>query len=212
MKEYIPLVTFSIGIILSIVSVFNREQEKGEKLQDEYFKILVSYFRAKQINKSLDIIDYFNRYKFKEICIPPYIFYLVDKNQREILEKVIQVDYWLNYPNMINNTFRVVDKFSRLMYFICIIAAFVVIGVCASGILFNMKFLIFYNGSHDYIIKSIGAVIASIFELIIIKVTMSFTKNMGKDIDEYNSGIRMINKFIKRKVKIYEKRKGKYYI
>ena len=49
MKEYIPLVTFSIGIILSIVSVFNREQEKGEKLQDEYFKILVSYFRAKQI-------------------------------------------------------------------------------------------------------------------------------------------------------------------
>ena len=41
---------------------------------------------------------------------------------------------------------------------------------------------------------------------------MSFTKNMGKDIDEYNSGIRMINKFIKRKVKIYEKRKGKYYI
>lgn len=215
MKDYMTLIVALIGVMISIISVFNKEQEKGEQLQYEYFKILYSYFELKNVNNLIDPIEFINRYKYKNICIPPYIYYLAEENEGEKLENVMKVDYWFNYPNVVNNTFKIVGKFSKITYFIGIIftaiatmgAIFMVFATVEK--VFDSVENIF---TYDFIKYFIAGIILCLLYILIPYIFRGITEDLGQEIDEYSSKKKTIERTIRKKLKIYNQRKDKYYL
>lgn len=215
MKDYIALISALISVVVAIVACFNKAQQKGEGLQEEYFKILIEYFEIEKVDSNIDALEYIRKFKYKKCCIPSYIYYVADQNDEEILKKLLVVDYWDNYPNVVNNTNKVLEKLDRLMYFsgkilLILWAMFVlcVIVIEPIGIIRNFPEI---NESNIFMIIVSTLIIDSML-IISVFISKNQVDSLGNELDSYSMNIKTINKTIKRKEKRYKKRIDKYYI
>lgn len=214
MKDYISLIIVCISNVISIIVVFNKEQGKEEMLQDEYFSIINSYFQIKNINADINPIEYFGKLKHKKVCIPPYIFYLVEKNQREKLEKILKVDYWNKYPNVVNNTHRVIDKFGKILYFFgYIFVTFIVCYTLATiyKMLQDVEYWFKGISINGFILFICLIAIMGIICCSSIYFLKQIIQSFGQDIDDYSCKNKTIEKKIKNKLNEYEKKENTYY-
>lgn len=215
MKDYIALITAGISVVIAIIACFNKEQEKGEKLQDEYFKILTEYFEIKKANPYMNTLEYIRKFKFKKCCIPSYIFYVADQNDEERLKKLLLVDYWDYYPNVVNNTNKVLEKFDKLIYFIGKIslilwAMFVLSVIVMEPISIISNFSKINEGNIFMII--VAALLIDSILIVSVFLSKNQVDSWGNELDIYSMNIKTIHKTIKRKEKRYKKRIDKYYI
>jgi len=216
MKDYLPLITVLASVIFAIITSFNKQQETGELLQDEYFKtILLAYYEVRKVRPDINAIEYINKFKFKKYCIPSYIYYVADQDDEEKLRKLLLVDYWDNYPTIINNTNKVMDKFFKIVYFLfnillmlMIVALLYLITTVITAIFTNLSEIL----NNGYIKIYIGILIISLAFFIVILVFKNNIISFGKDIDQYSMDIKTIKKIVVKKEKIYKQRKNKYYL
>ncbi|WP_455797541.1 hypothetical protein [Clostridium butyricum] len=229
--EEIKWTTIVITIITSIIALINNKQDKGDKLQEEYFKdILLEYFRVKNINPKIDIYEFLNRYKFKKICIPSYIFYLSDlTNERivkdldneKVLEQIMIVDYWTNYPNVKNYMSRIVYNLLNTVYFILgiIFSVFILVAtyciafyavICAQNIIHDLSIGEDINLS-IILSKNIWILIYSVL-LLVGSVLLNQSRKISLEyLNIYTSNKKSIRSIIKNKVRMYRKMTKKNY-
>ncbi|NOW92351.1 uncharacterized protein YxeA [Clostridium beijerinckii] len=215
MKDYIALITAVISIIIAIVACFNKEQEKGEELQEEYFKILIEYLEIKKVNPNIDVLEYIRKFKFKKCCIPGYMYYLADQNDKDRLEKLLLTDYWDYYPNIVNSTNKVLEKFNKLVYFTSKVSL-ILWGMFVLGVIFMEPIGLINNFSEinesNIFMIIVAALIIDSILILSFFLSKKQVDGFGNELDIYSMNIKTIQKTIRRKEKRYKKRAGKYYI
>ncbi|UEL48092.1 hypothetical protein [Terrisporobacter hibernicus] len=156
--------------------------------------------------------------------IPSYIFYLEDKNEKELLHKVLIVDYRNNFPrkrNSISNAINSIDGILRIALFyiyefmraLYIIAIPFTIIFLISTIIFNING---GSGSIDIGPITIPDIVFYIFMLIIIIIILKVSKCTqgkitNKIYDDYTMKEVEIQQILKKREKEYKNSKG-YYI
>ncbi|ENZ33479.1 hypothetical protein HMPREF1084_01948 [Clostridium butyricum 60E.3] len=230
MKE-INLISIVITIITSIIAIFNLKQKTEERLQDEYFKdILLEYFRIKNINPKIDVCEFVNKYTFKKTCIPNYIFYLADpanekitdgNDNKNVLEQIMIVDYWINTPNMGNYISRIIYSLlnTGLFIFGIILVSIMLIGIslivlyivlCIRNILYAL------SCGQDISYSLILANNSNLLFGAVLLLGGSLALNISRKIEVerlniYTSNKKSIRSIIKNKVRMYRKMTKKNY-
>ncbi|GAA0085286.1 hypothetical protein UT300007_17250 [Clostridium sp. CTA-7] len=224
--DYLKILGTCIATISAIVaffiSYFNNEQKKYYKLSDEYFeKVLVEYINKYNENKTINTVKYIKRnYQKKDYFIPSYVFYLVENDEKELLHKILVVDYSNKFPNDSNIVKKTIDSVYKHMtlviiftYILCTLAS-LIFGIMYLKILLETIYAYYNEGYHmlnkNNIISSIFMIILSM-GLSVVSIKMS--KFMINSIqDEYTMEKKKIEKIIERKNDIYIKKASKFYI
>ncbi|MGN2339819.1 hypothetical protein ACTFIN_17140 [Clostridium cagae] len=230
--EDVKWMALVISTITAGITYFNKKQNKGESLQEEYFnKILLEYFKVKHINPEFDTIKYINSYRFKNCYIPNYVFYLADSrtnritdefDNKELLEHILKVDYWINYPNMYNDVDKMFNKINKTIRFIeevisiiipvlflflaFSLAVLLLMKITSSFLnndLINMNMLLRNFGLYGFILLSMCW---------ISKLFGAITERSGSTLNEYTSDEKSIMNIIKKKERIFNEIKDKNYL
>ncbi|HDK7140060.1 TPA: hypothetical protein PTV74_003940 [Clostridium botulinum] len=226
-EDYIKIFGVISTIVTVIVTFFNKEQKKYEELSQNYFKeVLVPYFNEYRKNNNLNSIKFIKRKcNNKQYYIPHYILYLIDNDNKQLLHKVLIVDYWKIYPNNLNNILKAINSLSEifkfLIIFIYIISSFIFIYAILQSISFIWSEIFWISKGGSAIITigniSIPSILEGIILLIIGLLALSYSRfaysfTLNHIVDEYTININKINKILKRKEKIFIKSNAKYYI
>lgn len=206
----IKIATLVISVIITVNSF--SKLEKNKKLSDDYFeKVLSVYVKKYKCSANINPLNFVKRrFDISDYFIPSYIFYLVDKGEKEKLHKILIIDYREKFPSETNTIFEGMNKMITIASFILLLtySLVMVLAVIIGG------FLII-SSAIDIIFSRIGinslkAIISSIFifsiGIILRFVFISFIH------DEYTMKNKIIEKIVKRKEKNFDKNKDKYYI
>ena len=220
MESVISIVTSLIGCITLFVKTFFGKSQKREK--EYYEKILRPYVLELSKNKKLSTLSIVKGLADRNNDdIPKYIFYLLDNEQEEKLNKVLIYDYWSLYPNDDNTVYKVVDGFMKLVYYLLFFMALysIVYGILYvlngfSGVLLFLIELL-RNGRIE---GGIAKGILDILKLFFIGVCCLgvgvgiFIENTSMNEDRYDIKTKKITSMIKRKVKRYNKSSNKFMV
>ncbi|WP_455804031.1 hypothetical protein [Clostridium butyricum] len=228
--DKIPWVTILISAMTAIIAYYSSQQKKGETLQEKYFnEVLLKYFEEKATDPNLDIKKFISGYKYKNICIPSYMFYLSDNTDirtdvtnKELLEKIIVFDYWSNYPGLFNDNDRTVNKISKIVLFIeeLFMAVTISISVC---ILITLVLVVIVQILPELIVKNFDNVwnILKEYLLLILGITVvsgimfilnKIVKKGNSTLDIYTNDIAEIKKIIDKKYNKYMEIESNMYI
>ncbi len=225
-EDYIKIFGVISTIVTVIVTLFNKEQKKLEELSQIYFKeILVPYINEYRKNNNLNSIKFIKkRYGNKEYYIPHYILYLMDNNNKDLLHKVLIVDYWKIYPNNENSVSNTINSLTMIFNFLVIFSYIIMGSIFAFFIIQSIKFIcseLWINrgvsititignssipGVLEYIILLISGLLALVYSKFAYSFTLKYTK------DEYTININKIDKILKKKEKKFDKSSKEYYI
>ncbi len=226
LDDYIKIIGLIVPIMAFIGTIFNSEKNKTDKLKENYFeKLLAVYVNEYKSHRNLNAVKFINkRCTMNDYYIPSYIFYLEDKNEKELLHKVLIVDYRNNFPrkrNSISNAINSIDGILRIALFyiyefmraLYIIAIPFTIIFLISTIIFNING---GSGSIDIGPITIPDIVFYIFMLIIIIIILKVSKCTqgkitNKIYDDYTMKEVEIQQILKKREKEYKNSKG-YYI
>lgn len=207
----IKITTLAISVIVTINSF--SKLEKNTKLSDDYFQNVLSVYAKKyKCNININPLNFIKRkFDLSDYFIPSYIFYLVDKGEKEKLHKILMVDYNEKFPSKTNSIFNGIYNISTLAIFILlfIYCIFTTVVVISGGLLvICLIFDIIFSGKIDInYIRGIGiSILICIITISFILVSRNFIE------DDYTMKIKYIEKIIKRKVRIFDKDKNNYYL
>lgn len=203
-----------LSLIISFISTMNRfsKSEKISKLSEDYFEKVISlYVKEYRDNPSIDPLDFIKRkFDIRDYFIPSYIFYLVDKGEKEKLHKILLVDYREKYPNKQNSIFNGLDNIgATFMYILVFVYSTLIILAFISGIFLLPSLItdmVSYHTISNNNIRSIAIIILYFIIGIIIMFILQFDIH-----DDYVMKNKQIEKVIKRKEKEF-KNNNKYYI
>ncbi len=207
----IKITTLAISVIVTINSF--SKLEKNTKLSDDYFENVLSVYAKKyKCNVNINPLNFIKRkFDLSDYFIPSYIFYLVDKGDKEKLHKILMVDYNDKFPSKTNSIFNGIYNISTLAIFIllfiyCLLTTVVVISVGLLVICLLSDIIL--SGKVD--INDIRGVGISILTCVI---TISFIF-ISRDLieDDYTMKNKYIEKIIKRKERIFDKDKNNFYL
>lgn len=197
------------SLIVSIITTLNTfsNLEKNNKLIENYFKkVLKVYVKEHRENEELDPVAFIKeRFNFNHYFIPSYIFYLVDKSDKEKLHKVLMTDYRVNFPSKTNLIGRgVVNVLLLVLIIIINVIAFLGVASVLSAVFISFlslfKFKAFANSSKDIIVSILCLILMAI-------VCIAYTFVVNKlTIDDYTLKTKQIKKKIKRKVKHFDRK------
>lgn len=225
LDDCIKIIGLIVPIMVFIGTIFNPEKNKTDKLKENYFeKLLAVYINEYKSNRNLNAVKFINkRYSMNDYFIPSYIFYLEDKNEKELLHKVLIVDYRNNFPqkrNSISNAINSIEWILRIasFYMYDFIRALYIIAIFT--IMFLISIIIFnINGSSVSI--AIGAItipevvfyIFAIIIMIIILIVLKYIqeKMINKICDDYTMKEKEIEKILEKREQEYNNSDG-YYI
>lgn len=215
-EKYKDIVFAIITLITIATSYFRKKDLVLDKKQEKYFNyVLNEYFKLKAYYPStLDSREYFRKLKFRELCIPAYVFYAAEYRSKDDFEKIIKVDYWSCYPSISNNIIMSFDNISKLFTYILywiVIFSFAIL----ETIIFELALKCIVYFIFKYI--SIFCLISIFIMLILLSIGVYkiFTKLivlLNNNSDSYSLNIEIIEKIISKKVDIYNKKHDKYYI
>ena len=220
MESVISIVTSLIGCITLFVKTFFGKSQKREK--EYYEKILRPYVLELSKNKKLSTLSIVKGLADRNNDdIPKYIFYLLDNEQEEKLNKVIIYDYWLLYPNDENTVYKVGDGLIKLLYYVLY---FIAIYLLVYGILYLMygawalllflkdlmKSLMVEGGTAEGIRDVLKPFFISVFCLAFGVGIIKMNTYMNEDRYEIKS--KKIIAMIERRVKKYNKASYKFMI
>lgn len=204
-----------ISLIISVIATINTfsKLEKNNNLSEDYFEKVVSlYVKEYKNNPSIDPVDFMNQnFDIKNYFIPNYIFYLVDKGEKEKLHKILLVDYREKYPNKKNNIFNGVNNIDAIVKYtfafvdVALIILFFILGLCLSILLIID---ILFNQTVDINKLTSLKMIIPIFIICIIMILP--LKNSIHD--DYVMQNEQIKKLIKRKENDFKNYNNNYYI
>ncbi len=216
--DYFKVLTVLGAVFTFIIAYFDKEHKKNLDLKEEYFKnILVPYINRYRKNKNINSIKFLkSKYEESIYFIPPYIFYLVDENNKVDLHKVLIEDYKENFPsskNSIWKTFNRLDKIFDLISILILGILFGLISLLIIDFIFllilemfkstDLKNFISNDGLKYIIYIGLGIIVL----VILILLNRSSLKN-----EDYSNNKKVINKIINKKKKNYNKVKESNYI
>lgn len=225
--DLISVLTVIGSILTFIITYFNKGQKEYEKLLKDYFdKIVVVYVNKYKKQSNINPVKFIKKnLKDEDYFIPSYILYLVKNNNKEELHKVIIEDYKEKIPNNKNSFINTFDSISNIisllgMLIYCIISIQIIFSmifeiisimeyICSLISVVNGSIKI-YNIDIKNIIFSVLFVIFELIMLIILMFSMKYLIITTKD--DYTLSKKKIEKIIEKKIELYDKNHGKYYI
>lgn len=230
--DYIKIIGIIGSVVAFINTFFSKEQSKNNKLSEDYFeKLLVPYINKYKMNPNLNTVKFIKKnYSMDKYYIPSYIFLLVDNDNKELLHKVLIVDYRNNIPGQVNNINKTINNLSKIglmivvymYYFFSIILSMVILYQAINIILdFISRLKAKTNGINASGYISIGIfefsdAWFSIITLIISFIMLIIVQYMPRIMlyittDDYALKNKQIGKVLKRKERDYKK-SSDYYI
>ena len=224
--NYIKIIGLIVTIFAFIGTIFNLEKNKIDKLKEEYFKnLLIVYINEYKKHKKLNAVKFINkRYTMNNYFIPSYIFYLADENKKELLHKVLIVDYRNNFPrkrNSISNVISSIDGILRIVsiYISDFVRALYIIALPLSFIFLILTIIFNIYGVNRSVtiagiqISDIQFSILTIITIIIILLILKYMqkKIINKVYDDYTMKKGEIEKVLEKKEKEYSA-SNDYYI
>lgn len=212
--DYFKFLPILITVLAFIIKNLNNENKNYMDAEERYFKdVLAVYISKFRIDNKINPIKFLKQKKFEgSYFIPPYIWKLVNENKKEDLHKVLIVDYKNKYPSIENNEFKIMNKISYMLQFICIILfavmfsllIFIIVDVLFIIGIDLLNYFIWHINNFivkDYIAYVIGLLI-SFFGLVGTKFVINKVMKIEGD---YCTKINVVEKNIKNKVTSYEK-------
>ncbi|MFL0197292.1 hypothetical protein ACJDU8_17255 [Clostridium sp. WILCCON 0269] len=225
--DFKQMIAIIVAIITFLITYFIKKEEKRDELEKSYFELLlVPYINEYKKNKNINSIKFINkRYTRENYYIPSYIFYLITNNNKQLLHKVLVIDYKNKFPNTKNTILHTLNEISTIVYFIVIfiylILSFVILFSVFYGVESFVSDLYYYSkdirGSitignltlNDFTF-SVICILIPIIIFIVINIAARYFINIIPD--EYATKISKIKKNINKKKKEYDKYHRKYYI
>jgi len=214
-----------VQLVLSVVSsiittgiiLYNTLFKGSRKREKEYYeKILKPCMVLLKKEKKVNLVKEVRKLvKRDDDTVPKYVFYLIDNNRGEELEKVLVEDYYDLYENdnkSIRNIINVVQKIT-LFLMVCITLFFVFFAVtCIFVGILSLIAEIFNRSYAENTIKwgsCIAYILLGIASYAISSGYMKLVK--GTNLGRYTTNIKIMEKIIKQKVKSYDKYNSKSY-
>ncbi|MBZ6007297.1 hypothetical protein K1514_15495 [Paraclostridium bifermentans] len=200
-----------VGVVVSIATIINTisKVDKHNKLIERYFDEALSvYVKESKKNKKINPVVFIKeRFDIKDYFIPSYIFYLVDKSDKERLHKVLMDDYRSKFPsqrNLIANGIIsifliIIMIFINIYLALAIVSAFSAAFMCFLSVV-NIIFLKDINASRDFMSAMGHCIFIGIVTGAYVYYAYNFTE------DDYTLTIKQIEKKIKKKVKYFDKK------
>lgn len=224
--DYIKILGIIGSIITFIITIYKKEEIKNSNMKNDYFqKLLIKYITLHKVNNNINPVKFIKKnYKLEDYFIPSYIFYLADNNEKDLLHKVLVVDYRNNFPstnNIIGSTTNNISNILMMIMMYTYNLATFLSALFAINATIGLVDTIIYNfrgirGSIQvgvFKFSDIGFSIFSILINIILSIICIYiSKSIFKSIkDDYAIKSKDIEKILKRKQKEYNKSIG-YYI
>lgn len=167
--------------------------------------------KAYKKNNSINSVSFVNKKTKKDDdIIPKYIYYLIDKDDKDGLRKVLIYDYWHLYKNDDNKMSGIAKYVSKLCNYILILLSIIFLILGAISIAGGIMFLI--SVALEIIGKSTKQREWSVFFISIILGIFCLSSSIGINIvvrllnhDIYTIKKKKIEKIIKDKIKTYDK-------
>lgn len=216
--DYIKILGIIGSIITFIITIFKTKEVKISDMKNDYFQnLLIKYIALYKDNNNVNPVKFIKKnYKLEDYFIPSYIFYLVDLNEKDLLHKILIVDYRNNFPitsNIIGSTTKNIKCILTmiLMYtynlvtFLSIVVSIYGIIDFVNTIIYNFKGI---SGSIQIGIFKFSDIEFSIFSvlvyILISIICMYIAKIIFKNIkDDYAIKNKDIEKIVEKKQKEY---------
>ncbi len=224
MKNIDAIITVLTSVIGLFTLLYKLWIKNNRKREERYYNDVLKPIMVKiKTNKEIELLD-----SVKELIgeynddVPKYIYHLIDCKKEQELRKVLISDYMSLYPNEDNRVLSAMDIFMKIMNYILLIFAFVllIIGVYSLGVCFPALFVYMINMFLEILkVTSIGIVNGrtyfTYFIIGIVSIGIGIwllkTSTLFED-DRYTMRIKFIEKMINKKISRYEKQcdKSKY--
>lgn len=227
MEKIQVFITLATSVITFITLIYNIVIKKGNNRERQYYEKILQPFIAKwSVNKQISAIDTIKGLVTSEDeDIPKYISYLISKEDEddadEKLKKVLCYDYTDIYPNDFSSIGKILNSFSKIMYYIMFLIALIFMFLMAiptsifvGNIILACYDFIMNGGQFVDIINMIFSqceyllVIGVLFGTSIILMKLANRVN----IDRYSLSKKRIEAMIKKKVAKYDNNGNDYVI
>ncbi|SHK55123.1 hypothetical protein SAMN02745136_02759 [Anaerocolumna jejuensis DSM 15929] len=208
-------ISVASGVIAILITYFNKKNTKREKLYNDYFKkLLIPYVAAYKVNANINPVRYVNsRFTRNDIYIPRYVFYLVDKCEKDSLHKVLISDYMSEFPTTSNILITTLSKIGNILSFIMsfimifavsfmfLLTCYMIIDTISIVIIGNYETIMFLGITLNSISFNIILIVLCLFFGIVLMIILIYM--VRSEEDRYKMSMKSINKNIKQKIKEY---------
>lgn len=220
MEAVVAVITAVITLVKTLMDLFGKKKRSRER---KYYNCVLRPYVVTKKDKKVRAVDFVKRrVRRNNDNIPKYVFYLIDKNREEELDKVLLYDYISLYPNGANQLNVVAEFAIKFVHGICYMGAlfFMVFG----GFLLSLSLSVWVVNIVSSLVvegvkiafqelilwENVSRIIYSILCLfggvLLMKVCV---KN---EVDRYTIEKKKIEKKIEAKLKYYDKDQGKFWI
>lgn len=212
LDDYIKIIT-CISSVIALLNTYSKLGDNAKLSQDYFEKLLSIYIKEYKENKKLNPIKFIKkRFNISDYFIPSYVFYLVDKGEKEKLHKILIVDHRDKFPNKKNRITLGINNISLLLVGIIAFVYYFVLAIAIVGMVFTIIFLIVDLAfSKTMNIENVHNLEIILLVIVASAIIIWDFFNITIKGDDYNFKIKHIKKIIKRKEKQFKKSKG-YYI
>lgn len=212
LDDYIKIIT-CISSVIALLNTYSKLGDNAKLSQDYFEKLLSIYIKEYKENKKLNPIKFIKkRFNISDYFIPSYVFYLVDKGEKEKLHKILIVDHRDKFPNKKNRIALGINNISLLLVGIIAFVYYFVLAIAIVGMVFTIIFLIVDLAfSKTMNIENVHNLEIILLVIVASAIIIWDFFNITIKGDDYNFKIKHIKKIIKRKEKQFKKSKG-YYI
>lgn len=219
--DYFKILPILITVLTFIIKYFNIHDKLYIESKEKYFKDVLAVYVSK-LNLGLDInpIIFLKKERFEGgYFIPPYIWKLVNQNNKDDLHKILIVDYKNNYPNIENNEVKIINKISYILEIILMIlftlmlsfTFFVMFELAITAVVDLVNFI--QNNSNTFELKNYlpYGIVLIISLLATMGLVFIIKKKLKRD-DDYCMEKNAVDKNIEKKIKIYSDIIDKIYL
>lgn len=212
LDDYIKIIT-CISSVIALLNTYSKLGDNAKLSQDYFEKLLSIYIKEYKENKKLNPIKFIKkRFNISDYFIPSYVFYLVDKGEKEKLHKILIVDHRDKFPNKKNRIALGINNISLLLVGIISFIYYFVLAISIVGMVFTIICLIVDLAfSKTMNIENVHNLEIILLVIVASAIIIWNFFNITSKSDDYNFKIKHIKKIIKRKEKQFKKSKG-YYI
>lgn len=213
------IITTITTVIGSGTIIYNLLLRDSRKRKAQYYEELLKPFVVEyKSNLDITMTSFLNN---KADCsndnIPKYVFYLIDKCQKEnkiedksidnqeIIKKVLIYDYFDLYSNEYNKKIHIFEVIKKLVTYIMILTSFVFL---FSSVWYTSNFMIEF--AKERIINNYSNLLFGI-KCLFLSVIFALLPDFFYD-DMYTTKKHKIEKLINKKVKRYDKVQDKYFL
>lgn len=228
-EKIIGVVSSIITVLTSITVYYSKSQKRRNELNEKYFtNILVPFIKMYKKDEKVNAIKFIkdeNRYQESDYYIPQYIIYLANSKKKDLLKKILIVDYELLYPNRKNNSMKSIILFFDIITYIGVFLLHIMMFPISYFLIFScvnifQEIMFLLPGRKSTTIISNIEVPSIFINIITLVINLLFTGGLLIAIkwlsetfdDDYSFKTKKIKRIIKSKEKKYDKMMGKYYI